>query len=94
MTATPPRRSCGSLSREDSDSFKRAFRIMPTFQNLASAESRETTGKYAYYGLLLLSRRLADRTCHYRDRTGRLLTTLDEVQRALEAGELAHARNA
>lgn len=55
---------------------------------LTQEADREAAGRYAYIGLSILSQRLDSRTCHYRTRSGQLLTTLDEVVRALEAGDL------
>lgn len=49
----------------------------------------EAVFQYAYTGLLLVSEHLDSRIVHYRTRSGHLLTTLDEVQRALETGDLA-----
>lgn len=49
---------------------------------------REAAGAYALAGVEIISRQLENRTWHYRTRAGALLTSLDEVCRAMEDNDL------
>lgn len=52
---------------------------------------REAVGVYALAGVEILSRQLENRTRHFRNRAGELLTTLDQVVQAILAVELERA---
>jgi hypothetical protein len=45
--------------------------------------------RFAYAAIIIIDRHLTNGTRHYRDWNGRLLTTLEQVVRALLVGELA-----